>query len=73
MTIEEPTPEPRPVPRAPGWYLVAARNAGPGWSHLLSSSGANGTVVTRCGIRGHVVPSDTRQITQCPECLAVAR
>lgn len=69
MTIEDPDPAPRPVPREPGWYLVASRSSGPAWSHRLSSAGPDGTVVTRCGLRGHVVDSDNRQITQCPECL----
>ena len=57
-----------PVPRRPGWYAVATRTAGPRWFHLLSSAGVNSTVVTRCGLRGHVVDNDAREMVPCPEC-----
>lgn len=70
MSAIEPDPVATPVLRVPGWYLVAGRGAPPKTWHLLSSSGASGTVVTRCGVRGHVVGEQERMITQCPECLA---
>lgn len=57
-----------PVPRRPGWYLVASRTSGPRFFHLLSSAGLHGTVVTRCGVRGHVVATDVGLMMPCPEC-----
>ena len=69
MSEMEPQPTLNPVLRVPGWYLVAGRNSPPTSWHLLSSSGAGGTVVTRCGVRGHVVSDNERLIMQCPGCL----
>jgi hypothetical protein len=70
MAASEPDVAPEPVPKSPGWYLVASRSAGPTFWHLLASAGASGTVVTRCGVRGHVVADAARTMTCCPECTA---
>jgi hypothetical protein len=70
MSNVDPDPTLNPVLRVPGWYLVTGQGAPPRWWHLLSSSGLGGTVVTRCGLRGHVVSEAQRLITQCPECLS---
>jgi hypothetical protein len=69
MSDVDPDPLATPVLRVPGWYLVGSRNAPPRTWHLLSSAGAVGTVVTRCGLRGRVVPDVERMIMQCPLCL----
>lgn len=61
------TAEPLTVLRRPGWYLVSTNSQGPRWWHVLMT-GARGQVVTRCGLRGHVVGESQREITCCPDC-----
>lgn len=57
------------APRRPGWFLVASNRQGPRYWHRLATR-ETGTLVTVCGIRGHLVGEDQRQIVLCPACEA---
>lgn len=58
-----------PVPRIPGFVLVAT-TAGPhGW-HLVDHATRQGAVVTKCNLTGRVITEEQRTITPCETCQA---
>lgn len=59
-----------PVPRPPGWVLVATRS-GPVGFHRVKTVGVEGSVVTLCGITGRVINDHERMIVLCAACEAV--
>jgi hypothetical protein len=56
-----------PVPREPGWVLVASRT-GPKGHHRIRTVGALGSLVTVCGVTGRKVEDSQRLIMRCVEC-----
>lgn len=63
------TSEPVPVPRAPGWVLVATRG-GPTGFHRVKTVGNEGSVRTLCGLTGRVISENERAMVPCPACQA---
>lgn len=61
--------EGRPVPRSPGWRLVASGGAVAGW-HRIKSVGARSEVRTICGLRGRAVIDESSSIVECAACQA---
>lgn len=55
------------VARPVGWVLVATRRMPRGW-HRIKTWAEYSTVVTFCGITGHVVPEGQRRIIPCSLC-----
>jgi hypothetical protein len=58
-----------PVPRPPGWNLVANMGGVQGW-HLVDHTTPDRGVVTVCGVVGRVITNDARIITPCTACAA---
>jgi hypothetical protein len=56
-----------PVPRPPGWNLVADTGGVRGW-HLVARTTPDRGVVTVCGITGRVISNDAQAIVPCPVC-----
>ena len=54
-----------PVPRPPGWTLIAATDGVHGW-HLVDRTTPDRGVVTVCGITGRVVSSNVQTIVPVP-------
>ena len=64
------TSEVVPVPRTPGWRLVATRS-GPQGFHLVKTVGVEGSVRTLCGMTGRPINESERAIVPCAACQAV--
>lgn len=58
-----------PVPRPPGWNLIANMGGAQGF-HLVDHTTPDRGVVTVCGITGRVITSSAQVITPCPICSA---
>ena len=56
-----------PVPRPPGWKLIANHVGSQGW-HLVGRTNPERSVVTACGITGRVITENNRQIVCCQAC-----
>jgi hypothetical protein len=56
-----------PVPRPPGWNLIANLGGVHGW-HVVDRTIPDGGVVTVCGVTGRVITSNARAIVPCPNC-----
>jgi len=62
-------PMTQPVPRRPGWVLIATTSGTRGY-HRVKTRGTLGTLVTVCGVTGHKVEEYQRSIIECPDCNA---
>jgi hypothetical protein len=62
-------PAARPVPRTPGWVLVASGGHTAGF-HRVKSVGARSEVRTVCGLKGRVVTDTASSIVECAACQA---
>ena len=56
-----------PVPRPPGWNLIANTSGTQGF-HVVDHTTPDSGVVTVCGIAGRVIENRTSIISPCPIC-----
>ena len=58
-----------PIPRVPGWKLIANRVGTQGW-HLIESTTVERGVKTLCGITGHAIEESHPMMVLCQDCRA---
>jgi len=58
-----------PVPRRPGWNLIATRT-GPKGYHRVRAVAGPGTLICVCGLVGRKIEDSQRLVIECPDCSA---
>jgi hypothetical protein len=58
-----------PVPRTPGWRLIANSSGTQGW-HLIESTTPERGVKTLCGITGRAIDESHPVMVLCQDCQA---